>query len=408
MNTTAIDLEKGDISHKKLMVVFFIFFLFYITIYGTMSIFMANISLRSVKDLVLLIMVFYGFIYSFNHKLLSHLLIFIYGSLYLISLTSILVSHDLLSFIYGVKISLLPMGMIFFGPIIASHFNIKKHLVVIYLLLVTVWLIQYYLGIDRLMEMGFVYGVNIKHFSGQLRLPSTVGAPDNYAMYIALISAAINTKLRGKLRALFLILSTVLVILSTLRTAILFWLVYILVTVILKLVKSSTKMRSFITSIVCFMVSFGIMLLPVFTNTSYASSKSFIDRLTHWFDFVQPLNSVEGIIGRGMGIVGAASRRISDLNINSLDYPVDNQYIALFEQIGLMGICFVFFFMVVSAYLLYKKGSDEGLAILLATSFSCLVTNTLELYPFNVLFWALIGMCIVNPSILKSKTTITK
>ncbi|MGM1050386.1 MAG: hypothetical protein ACQEXX_30290 [Bacillota bacterium] len=402
MNTPiSLDARQG-IGHKKDFIVFcFSIFLFYISVYGTLSIYMDNMSLRSIKDLILLLLVVYGVVSCFKRELLNPILLYVYLSLYLITFASVLVSRDVISLLYGIKITLLPMGMLFLGALIAKRLEVKKILLSIYFMLLIAWVLQYYLGVDRLIELGFVYGVNIKHFAGLLRLPSTVGSPDSYAIYIALIGALLNSKFKGKVRILFIIITTVFVVLSTIRTAILFWIVYNVFIIIQGLVKSKRKNQSLLLSMLCFTISIVILIVPKFSTTSYASTSSVADRLSHWFDNLQPLNGIEGFVGRGMGMVGSASRRISDLNLNSLDYAVDSQYLAIYEQIGLLGIAFFVLFLMVCVYLLFRKRAYEGLAILLATLLSCFVTNTMELYPFNVLMWLVIGMSIVNYKVLK-------
>jgi len=370
----------------------FSFFLLYISIYGTVSIYVDNILFRSLKDVVLLIMVAYGLLYCIRKELVHPLLTYVYVSLYVVSLTSLLISRDFLAMIYGVKITLLPIGMLYFGAVLANRLNIKKLLFCIYLLLVSSWLIQYFLGIERLMDLGFVYGVNIKHFYGLLRLPSTVGAPDNYALYIGIIGAWLSNHFNGRGRLILLVITTILVTLSTLRTAILFWIVYLLFIFFKRIKNTTAKGKSLSLSMVCFFSALIIMIAPLFIRTSYASTKSIIERVANWSSNIQPINSAEGIVGNGIGVVGAASRRIADLNINSLDYAVDNQYIAMYQQLGIAGLFFFVMLILMCCVLLKKREATESLAILTATAASCFVTNTIELFPFNILFWTLVGM----------------
>lgn len=59
--------------------------------------------------------------------------------------------------------------------------------------LISVWVLQYVIGIDELVNFGFIYGVNVIHFIGGLpRLPSLIGFPDGYAVLLAFLGFIIE------------------------------------------------------------------------------------------------------------------------------------------------------------------------------------------------------------------------
>ncbi|MEH7275312.1 hypothetical protein V7125_17005, partial [Neobacillus vireti] len=107
------------------------------------------------------------------------------------------------------------------------------------------------------------------------------------------------------------------------------------------------------------------------------------------------------------GAVGSASLRLADLGYNSADYAVDNQYLAIYQQLGLLGIiAYLLFFTVIFFLLLtlskkisnrnenieYIRSLRLAIGLILATSVSSFFTNIIEVYPFNLFLFVYIGM----------------
>lgn len=114
---------------------------------------------------------------------------------------------------------------------------------------------------------------------------------------------------------------------------------------------------------------------------------------------------MNGMIGNGIGSVGAASRRTHMMGLNSSNFAVDNQYFSLYEQTGWIGLAyFLMLFMWLLVTLVrrmnaspYSAGSrlpQVAIALGAGVVAASMTTNVLELFPANVFFWMFIGIAL--------------
>ena len=404
-------LENQNRESKAQDLVLLLLF-FFATIYGTLAIFIENMYVRAIKDVwlgALVIYILYKVIFARKVNRFIFNLGIVYIALFLTSLLSLIfLDNTFINWIYGIKITLLPMGMLFVGYYYGNSRKdmVTKALIVLYIIVLFTWSIQYYMGVDRLLALGYEYAVNVKNFGDRLRLPSLIGTPDGYALYIAIVSLVIQSSSllnkRHMLKVLLIIMTFVFLFLSTIRTALLLWSIAQVFTAVFHLMKN-TK-RTFLLKCTVFFMFFPLVLIFAFykmKDTGIFSAYSLNDRFTHWGLFNQSLFSSEGIIGKGLGNVGAASVRLEETGNSNWHYGVDNQFLAIYQQIGLMGvILFLIFFLSILLNLLKnlkKSGRRQytvyalTFSMIVGTLASCAFTNTLEMYPSNIIFWFYIG-----------------
>lgn len=407
-------ISNSKIEHKKSKKFEFVLllFFFFATIYGTLAIFIENMYVRAIKDAwlgVLVIYVLYKLVFSYKINRLIFKLGTVYLALFIISILSLFFADNtFINWIYGIKITLLPMGMLFVGYYNGNSRGDKliKILSILYAMVLLTWVTQYLMGLDKLLALGYEYAVNVKNFGDKLRLPSLLGTPDSYALYIAIVSLVIQNSNflseRYKIKILFIITTFMFLFLSTIRTALLLWLIAQGFTVVISILKNKK-------SIILLKCAIFFMFLPLaiivaffkMKNTGILSVYSLTERFTHWGLFNQSLFSSEGIIGKGLGNVGAASVRLEETGTSNWHYGVDNQFLAIYQQIGIAGvILFLVFFLIILFNLLKSLNKSESreytvyaltFSMVLGTLASCACTNTLELYPFNIIFWFYIG-----------------
>ncbi|HFJ9425847.1 hypothetical protein LKL95_20195 [Bacillus cereus] len=407
INNTKIEKK----ANKKLDFVLVLFF-FFATIYGTMAIFVENMYVRAIKDFwlgILVAYVLYKLVFSYKINRLIFKLGTVYLIIFIVSVLSLFFADNtLINWIYGIKITLLPIGMLFVGY---YHCNsngdrLIKILSILYAMVLFTWVIQYFMGLDKLLAFGYEYAVNVKNFGDKLRLPSLLGTPDSYALYIAIVSLVIQNSnflnKRYKIKIFLIITTFLFLFLSTIRTALLLWLMAQGLTAVISVLKN--KKRTFLLKCAIFFMFLPMAIIVAFLkmkDTGILSVYSLTDRFTHWGLFNQPLFSSEGIIGKGLGNVGAASVRLEETGTSNWHYGVDNQFLAIYQQMGIVGvILFGAFFFIILLNLLnsLKKSEDKEYRIyaltfsmVLGTLASCVFTNTLELYPFNIIFWFYTG-----------------
>ncbi|RAI92349.1 hypothetical protein DET54_11056 [Paenibacillus pabuli] len=390
--------------------------LIYLSFYGLVSIYVDNIIIRSLKDVGMVLVAIFalGKVYR-SQALFIRPFLFILGSVIALGALNLLLGASVVTFIYGIKITFLPLIMMFTGMLISQCQGIyafARTNLIIFILLIVGWLVQYSLGIDNLISLGFIYGVNIKNYlEGVPRLSSITYSPDGYA-YALLITGLIaeRTKMALKhrfFRVIIQLLTISFLLLSTIRSALLLWFVYQIIMFFLQIRKYSKKNTLLIG--VTFMllpaaVFFGSRMLE---SKNLLSSSSLLDRLQTWGNSLTSPFTMNGVIGNGIGSVGAASRRTYMIGVNSSNFAVDNQYFSLYEQTGWIGIIYfivLFMWIVVSLVKRMNTSTDSSplrlpqmaLALGAGVAAASLTTNVLELFPANVFFWMLIGMAIVQ------------
>lgn len=390
--------------------------LIYLSIYGLVSIYVDNIVIRSLKDVGMVLVSLYALskVYRQQTTFLNPFL-FVLGSVIVLGSLNLLMDSSVVTLIYGLKITFLPLMMMFTGMLFAKSggfYAFARTNFIILLLLIVGWLVQYSLGIEKLITMGFVYGINIKNYlEGVPRLSSITYSPDGYA-YSLLITGLIaeRTKFAVKhnmFRIGIQLLTIGFLLLSTIRSALVLWIVYQIVMFFLRIRKYNKKNTLIVGITFIFLplcVFIGIRML---NSYNLLSVSSLLDRFQSWGSELTSPVTMHGVIGNGIGSVGAASRRTHIIGLESNDFAVDNQYFSFYEQTGWVGVIYLSVLFVLLAVTLVRKmnllpSSDKlrlpqmAIALLVGIAAASLTTNVLEMFPANVFFWIVIGMAFVE------------
>ncbi|WP_374148508.1 hypothetical protein [Priestia megaterium] len=413
LKNTELDLvnHMNNKYKKGLVHYLLIVLLVYSGVYGTASIFLDNAIFRYTKDILLLFLIFFSACLIFFKNncrikiIITHFYLFV--SITVCGTASLFFTGGWIEIIYGLKITILPMCMIFVGFILGEGFvkTFYRVNLLLYFGLILCWIIQYNLGIDKLMTLGYEYGVNVKHFNGNPRLPSLVGTPDSYAFLLALLGIIIEygylKEKNVKLSYIIKVSTLVFLILATIRNALLFWILFQVVMLVRGIKKKKVKVKYLSYSVLTFS---GMMSVVVFSylynklSSGLFSTTSLVLRLLEWKKNVPSLLSREGIFGAGLGTVGSASRRISQIGADSLDIAVDNQFLAFYHQIGVIGIIFLVIFIILNGIHLKKlawkndRQVQTAYILFLVSLVSCFFTNIYEVFPFNIFLWLYMGI----------------
>ncbi|PGV53349.1 hypothetical protein [Bacillus sp. AFS037270] len=407
-------------SRNKILSYLFVFtLLIYISFYGTLSIFINNFLFNVTKDVALILLAIYSIakvrLYLGNNYL--NVLIATLLTLTIFGFLGTILSGNYIGYIYGFKITILPIFLLLFGVLISmntSFIKYEKLFLLIFIISIAIWIMQYFLGIEQLINMGFNYGVNVKTYLGDLpRLPSMMGVPESYAFTLALLGLLLAN---GELfsgskssQSLIRIFTITFLSLATIRNAIILWIISEIMVFLFSFRNKSVKNFYLYASFLPFSLIIILVLIYYyifFTNHNFSlfAYDSLIDRLDHWGLYLPGISSINGWIGFGLGSIGAASRRTATLGYNSLDYAVDNQYIALYQQFGIIGFLVFLILTFLILTLLYKnainnkrKNAQVAFSIFTATLIVSFFGNSLEVFPFNIMLWLIIGNGISQP-----------
>ncbi|QOS77405.1 hypothetical protein JNUCC31_21785 [Paenibacillus sp. JNUCC31] len=401
-------------SPSSLFTVSIHFLLIYLSIYGLISIYVDNIVIRSLKDVGMVLISLFALTRVYRQQIaFLNPFLFILTSIIVLGALNVLMGSSVVTLIYGIKITFLPLVMLFAGMLMAQYGGIyafARTNLIIFIMLIAGWLIQYALGIEKLITMGFVYGVNIKNYlEGVPRLSSITYSPDGYA-YALLMTGIIAERTKAAVnhrifRIAIQLLTISFLLLSTIRSALLLWFVYQVIMFFLHVRKYSKK-NTLILAITFMLlpaaVFFGGRMLQ---SKNLLSSSSLLDRLQTWGSSLTSPFTMNGVIGNGIGSVGAASRRTHMMGLNSSNFAVDNQYFSLYEQTGWIGLVYfsiLFMWIVVSLVKRMNTLPDSNglrlpqvaLSLGAGVAAASLTTNVLELFPANVFFWMVMGMAL--------------
>ncbi|WP_416298526.1 hypothetical protein ACM7Q1_14225 [Paenibacillus illinoisensis] len=388
----------------------------YLSFYGLVSIYVDNIVVRALKDVGMILVSLFALskMYREQTSFLNPFL-FVMGSVIALGSLNLFMGSSVVTLIYGLKITFLPLMMMFTGMLFAKYggfYAFARTNFIVFILLIAGWLIQYSLGIEKLITMGFVYGVNIKNYlEGVPRLSSITYSPDGYA-YTLLITGLIAERMKAAVkynlfRISIQLLSISFLLLSTIRSALVLWIVYQVVLFFLKIRKYNKK-NTLILGITFMLLPIGVFAgTRLLDSYNLLSVSSMLDRFNSWGSRLTSPLSMHGVVGNGIGSVGAASRRTHMIGLNSNNFAVDNQYFSFYEQTGWIGlIYFVVLFTMLAVALVRKMdmlpSSDKlrlpqmATALLAGIAASSLTTNVLEMFPANVFFWIVIGMAFIG------------
>jgi hypothetical protein len=399
-----------SIKHKNNFIFKTTFFLilFYGSIYGLVTLYADNLFTRATKDVLLILLIAYSFFILLIKKYISKKnmfsLVFFIICVIVIGGSNPIAHGNLASFVYGLKITMFPLLLVFSG-ILMNNYGLKlnKILFFVFITITTTWVIQYNQGVDALVAMGWEYGIQVKNFNHATpRLPSSVGTPDGYAFLLCIIGILLEYspmfKDKKKRKFIIKVATLTFLILATIRSALVFWLVFQLLMSFYYVKKLKGRVKYLVLSLYCMIASSIPLAIFYLSSSSLSSTSSLEDRFSHWGVHLPPIWSLEGLVGSGLGSVGAASRRTATLGYQSSNYAVDNQFIAFYEQLGLIGtFCVLSVFSIILYMVIYNVKKNDSLnakvalSLMVCTFISGFFTNVLELYPFNLFLWIYVG-----------------
>jgi len=268
--------------------------------------------------------------------------------------------HGMWQTLWGIKLVLMPI-VIFYLVFLIYPFSFKKfteNVIKIYfclfipIFIIGIW--ENYLGVSFLTDvLGIPYGerfLKISHIQGFYRTIATFRQPYDFGFFSFLISVfalcglVIKPKNNRIWNLVFLILGLYSLFLSTTRTVILSfaYIIFILIfaSIGIRFFKSkrATMFLLFLSSLVVILVIFLLSVRSIFVYNEFFlfSTTSIGERFIHWTDALKTFsldNFFRLLLGYGIGAIGSAQ-----LKINPIDYnPVDNMYIYLIINFGLIG-----------------------------------------------------------------------
>lgn len=248
---------------------------------------------------------------------------------------------DFIVQLQAIKILILPV-VLSIGSI-NKHFNWQKYLKTLIILLCfenIVAIIELRMGIFTLMTLGLEYGSELRQIKGQLRPPALFLNHFEYGLFSASVFVACLSLKRYSASQNYawmnagLIISSLGVFLSTARTAV----IIVLVSYILKNQTNSNIFRIHSKRIVKIINSIGVLSVVALIFPSLVASESLYSRVINWQNILSRFNIV---IGNGLGSAGGATS--SNFYRQESKVIVDNYFLSLLSQIGVLGLCLFIF-----------------------------------------------------------------
>ena len=256
-----------------------------------------------------------------------------------VSALGLLIGLNEVSFIValqGVKLLFLPI-LLSIGAVNSEipWDKIYKALVCLSFLQISVAITEYFIGVTKLLDLGLVYGTQIRQIEGQLRAPALFSTHFEFGLFSAAVFTTslyvydAGARIRSAWVRSGIFFGLIGVMLSTARTAILIVVVIFLLRRI-ETLDIPRRLLSVLSKLLILTLSCLILLqiLPsVFTSGSVFS------RFENWRNI---LSSFNVFFGRGVGIAGGATS--SNFAEISQRIVVDNYILSLLVQFGLAGL----------------------------------------------------------------------
>lgn len=286
-----------------------------------------------------------------------------------LSVIGIVIGRNVVSLIValqGVKLLLLPI-LLSIGAVSdrIRWDRIFKVLVVLSSVQISVAIGEYFIGVSKLMDLGLVYGTQIRQIEGQLRAPALFSTHFEFGLFCAaLFSASIYANeiasRIGRMWIKFGIFFGIFgAILSTARTALLI----VCVVFMIKKIESSEIPNRFLIRLFRLGAISAFFILLVIFLPSVVTSKSLFSRFENWASI---LGSFNVFLGGGIGIAGGATN--SNFADISKRIVVDNYILSLLVQVGVLGL--VLFLMSLKNYSFPKPQISPILASVLLSFFT--------------------------------------
>jgi hypothetical protein len=263
----------------------------------------------------------------------------------------------------GVKLLLLPI-LLSIGAINSEirWDKIFKVLVSLMFLQVLMAITEYVIGITKLLDLGLVYGTQVRQIEGQLRAPALFSTHFEFGLFSAALFCAsvylkeLSTNLKIAWIRLGAFCGILGVLLSTTRTAVL---IVVFVFIARKIETTDIARKLFSLYLKTLILTVGSLLFLYFLPSVFTPDSIF-SRFENWKII---LNSFNILFGKGAGIAGGATS--SNFAVASQRVVVDNYILSLLVQFGLAGL-FLFLLAIKNLSLQPPKRSPLLLSILIS------------------------------------------
>jgi O-antigen ligase len=280
--------------------------------------------------------------------------------------------------------------------------------------------VQQFLGTDRLINLGYQYGLEIRSTGDMLRSFGTFNQPFGYALFLMLtiligLAVALADPRRRRSQVFFWLLPFLLVgmIVSVVRASYLGLVLGMVFMGVLRYRKALAALGAVLLAV----VPAALLLLPRGTLSTVLSGDSLATRADGWG--VTWALIVQHPLGAGLGSAGSAAQKIvtdalqlPDTLASRIDgatayslglpYQPDNYYIKLLVELGPIGL-WLFVMFLAAALLSTTKvaqfaltDADSALAVgvgavLVAAAAASFVSTYLEIFPMDFYTWLLLG-----------------
>ncbi|WP_427115761.1 hypothetical protein [Pseudarthrobacter scleromae] len=258
----------------------------------------------------------------------------------------------------GIRIFLTPIlaGIIGLGAVDSTRYRVLRFATIVIGFSFFAALYETFIGIDGLISLGLDYGTNVRSYYGELRAPGLFATNYSLGAFAGVmgslafvwwpsIEIGINA---AKWRIVAIVCGVGCLILSIYRTGVLVLLVSIVLWTLFGRGKGATARKSIAT------VS-GIFVVVYFFQSGLASTASLIARQSVWSSVIE--NHGFAWFGNGLGFAGSSS--ISRFSAEEI--IVDNYYLNLLLQLGVLAVLLFIPLLVVGAQLTVKSSSISGL-----------------------------------------------
>jgi hypothetical protein len=268
--------------------------------------------------------------------------------------------------------------------------------------------VQQYLGIGRLMHLGYTYGHEVRQIGPHLRSFGTFGEPFSYAAFLLLVIGLLLVRQRlGLAESALLALLAIGLVFSYVRTAA----VIALALVGLALARRGRAVGAallLLCSAALATIVFIIATQKAATRTVPLSPTTYLTlngRTKIWRSQLGT-SPTAWIFGRGVGATGTAAQRSQEsllgkqkLNSTKATTVVDSGYLALMADVGLIGVLLMlgFFLRVGSLARRAIKGGEHtgwaALALLTVIALDALSRESFTGFPNSYIAMLLLGLC---------------
>lgn len=264
-------------------------------------------------------------------------------------------------------------------------------------------LAQQVAGPQRMIELGFQYGQQVRAAGGLFRTFSTFNQPFPFALFVMtslLVGGAVALADPGRRRnLLFLVCTPVMAVAMTtsiVRASILgliigmVWLGVLRFRILLGVLGAAAAV-----------LALAVPMFPAQRVSALISGSSLTERSDGWTAIFDSI--LKHPFGIGLGSTGSAADSIAVAGGGKagVRYQPDNYYVKLLVELGPLGLWFFVTILVIALVGTIRAaqrltGPDAALALgvsasLVATVFASFVATYFEIFPLDVYFWLLLG-----------------